>query len=93
MQVGFHVQGVVTLLVRTLVSTSPPGLQGSLGLARKASEQRRRLGQIGLPRWLSNKESSAMQEMLETQVLSLGWENPLEEKMATHSSTLARKSP
>ena len=30
-----------------------------------------------------------MQEAQETQVLSLGWEDPLEEEMATHSSTLA----
>ena len=31
--------------------------------------------------------------MQETQVLSLGWEDPLEEEMATHSSILARKFP
>ena len=29
--------------------------------------------------------------MLETQVQSLGWEDPLEKAMATHSSTLAWK--
>ena len=29
----------------------------------------------------------------ETQVLSLGWEDPLEKEMATHSSILAWKSP
>ena len=34
-----------------------------------------------------------MQEMQETQVLSLGQEEPLEEEMATHSSILARKIP
>ena len=28
--------------------------------------------------------------MWETQVQSLGWEDPLEEEMATHSSTLAK---
>ena len=27
------------------------------------------------------------------QVLSLGWEDPLEEEMATHSNILARKIP
>ena len=32
-----------------------------------------------------------MQEMQETQVRSLGWEDPLEEEMATHSSILAWK--
>ena len=31
--------------------------------------------------------------MRETQVQSLGRENPLEKKMATHSSTLARRIP
>ena len=29
----------------------------------------------------------------ETQVQSLGWEDPLEEKMATHSSVLAWRMP
>ena len=31
--------------------------------------------------------------MRETQVRSLGWEDPLEKEMATHSSTLALKIP
>ena len=31
--------------------------------------------------------------MLEMHVQSLGWEDPLEEGMATHSSILARKIP
>ena len=31
--------------------------------------------------------------MWETRVQSLGWEDPLEKKMATHSSTLAWKIP
>ena len=31
--------------------------------------------------------------MQETQVPSLGWEDPLEEEMATHSSILAWKIP
>ena len=30
-----------------------------------------------------------MQETKETQVQSVGWEDPLEEEMATHSSILA----
>ena len=34
-----------------------------------------------------------MQEMQETQVQSLGWENPLEKEMATCTSTLAWKIP
>ena len=36
------------------------------------------------------KNLSAMQE---TQVRSLGWEDPLEEEMATHTSILAWKIP
>ena len=35
----------------------------------------------------------AMQEMQETRVQSLGGEDPLEKKMATHSSTLAWDTP
>ena len=34
-----------------------------------------------------------MQEMQETQIRSLGQEDPLEEEMATHSNILARKIP
>ena len=34
-----------------------------------------------------------MPTMQETQVRSLGWEDPLEKEMATHSSTLAWKIP
>ena len=38
------------------------------------------------------KNLPAMQEMQETWVQSLGWEDPLEEEMAAHSSILAGKS-
>ena len=41
---------------------------------------------LGIPWWLSGKESAAMQEM---QVQPLGQEDPLEELMAAHSSILA----
>ena len=34
-----------------------------------------------------------MQKIQETQVRSLGWEDPLEEGMATHSSILASRIP
>ena len=34
-----------------------------------------------------------MQETQETWVQSLGWEDPLEEEMATHSSIIAWKIP
>ena len=39
------------------------------------------------------KNPSAMQEMQETQVGSLGQEDPLEEGTATHSSILAWRTP
>ena len=39
--------------------------------------------------WLSGKESPAMQEPQEMRVGSLGWEDSLEEDMATHSTILA----
>ena len=35
----------------------------------------------------------ALQEMQETQGQSLGWEDPLEEETATHSSILSWKVP
>ena len=47
----------------------------------------------GLPRWLSSKDSAGNAEGQETQVRSLGREDPLEEEMATHSSILAWKIP
>ena len=39
------------------------------------------------------KNPLAMQELQETRVWSLGQEDPLEEKMATHSSILAWEIP
>ena len=39
------------------------------------------------------KNFSAMQELQETWVRSLGWEDSLEEGMATHSSILAWRIP
>ena len=38
------------------------------------------------------KNLSAMQEMQEMWFRSLGWEDPLEEEMASHSSVLAWKN-
>ena len=39
------------------------------------------------------KDPPAMQKMLEMRVQSLGWEDPLEEEMATYSSILAGRIP
>ena len=44
-----------------------------------------------MAQWVKNQ--SAMQEMQEIWVQSLGRENPLEEEMATHSSILALEIP
>ena len=41
---------------------------------------------MGLPWWLSNKESAR-------NAGDLGWEDPLEESMATHSSILGWRIP
>ena len=40
---------------------------------------------VGFPGGSGDKESA----LLETQVWSLGWEEPLEKRIATHSSILA----
>ena len=47
---------------------------------------------VGLPGGSVIKNLPAMQETQEMQFQSLGWEVPLEEEMATHSSVLDRKS-
>ena len=43
----------------------------------------------GFPGGSGKEPVCLMQETQETQVQSLGWENPLEEGVATHSSILA----
>ena len=47
----------------------------------------------GLPRGSAVKNQLAMQELQETQVRSLGWEDPLEKGMTTQSSILAWRIP
>ena len=42
-----------------------------------------------MAQWVKNPP--AVQELQETQVQPLGWEDALEEEMATHSSILARR--
>ena len=46
-----------------------------------------------LPRWLSGKESACHCRRCRTWGLIPGWEDPLEEEMATHSSILAWRIP
>ena len=47
----------------------------------------------GFPGGLVVKDLPTMQEPQETWVWSLGWEDPLEEGMATHSSIFAWRIP
>ena len=47
----------------------------------------------GLPRWHSDKNLHAVQELQETWVQSLDWEGPLEKGVAIHSSILAWRIP
>ena len=51
------------------------------------------VGSIGLPQWLSGKESTCNVGNTGDAVQSLGWKDPLEEAMATHSSILAWRIP
>ena len=48
---------------------------------------------VGFPHGSVIKNPFAGQEMQETQVQSLGWEDPPEEGMATHSSIVAWEIP
>ena len=48
---------------------------------------------LGFPGGISGKETACQCRRHETQVWSLGQENPLEKEMATHSSTLAWRIP
>ena len=48
---------------------------------------------MGFPLCSAVKKLPAVQELQEMRVWSLGWEDPLEEDMATHSSILAWRIP
>ena len=48
---------------------------------------------LGFPGGSAVKNPPAMQESQEARVQSLGWEDPLEEGIATHSSILAWEIP
>ena len=48
---------------------------------------------MGIPSGPAPKNPAAMQETQKTQVWFLGWEDPLEAGMVTHSSILTRRSP
>ena len=48
------------------------------------------ISHFSLPWWLSGKESTRSEE---TWIQSLGWKDPLEKEMETHSSILAWEVP
>ena len=48
---------------------------------------------VGFPCSASGKETACQCRIKEIQVRSLGWEDPLEEGLATHSSILAWRIP
>ena len=48
---------------------------------------------LGFPGGSAVKNPPAMQESQEARVQSLGWDDPLEEGIATHSSILAWRIP
>ena len=54
-------------------------------------ERKQTLGRqlLGFPSGSEGKNQPAMQESQETQVQALGWEDSLEDNMATHFSILA----
>ena len=77
---------VVLWFVASLAVPSPPALARA-GAVMSASAALR------LPCWLRGKEPACHAGDTETQVPSLGGEDPLEEEMATHSNNLAQKTP
>ena len=47
------------------------------------------MGTSQVAQWLKKKSTCQCKERQDTWVLPLGWEDPLEKEMATHSSILA----
>ena len=84
------------LFVRFWKSTSTPGSCGSSNSSTVLLQMRhmgmtRDLSHVPLQKRASQEAQQqricwTMQEMPETQLQSLGWEDPLDEEMATHSS-------
>ena len=70
---------LLTLNEGYLLTTTPPDLELGIGPLGTAS--------------LVAQMVKRLPAMRETQVRSLGWEDPLEKEMVTHSSTLAWKIP
>ena len=69
----------------------PTAMGSEVGAARHKVLSLRKT--LGFPGGTSGKEPACQFRKHETQVRSLGWEDPLEEAMATHSSILAWEIP
>ena len=70
------------------------GVQGSQKLRHSwVTERQQQCVYMGFPSGSAVKNLTAVQESQETSVLSLGWEDLLEDDMATHSSILAWRIP
>ena len=64
-----------------------------IGVIIVSYEQDRGMFDRGFPSGLAVRNPPAVQETQEIWIWPLGWEDPLEEKMATHYSILAWKIP
>ena len=68
------------------------GLENSIDYTVAESDMTEQLS-LSFPGGSVLKNLTAMQELQEAWVQSLGWEDPLEEEIATHFSILAWKIP
>ena len=68
----------------------PPALEGRILTTGPPGKSQKNMHSSRLPRWLNVNNLPAVWE---TQVRSLGQENPLEKEMATHSSILGWETP
>ena len=72
-----------------MMTSAESGEDGNISGHRLPQNQEERL-YLGFPGGISSKEPSCQcRQMQEMWVRSLGWEDPLKEGMATHSSILA----
>ena len=67
------------------IEPMPPALEGRILTTGPPGKSQKNMHSSRLPRWLNVNNLPAVWE---TQVRSLGWENPLEKEMAPHSSIL-----
>ena len=72
------------------IEPMPPALEGRILTTGPPGKSQKNMHSSRLPRWLNVNNLPAVWE---TQVRSLGWENPLEKEMATHSSILGWETP